>query len=55
MMNKLKSVVQEKTLKELMNIVRSCTNKKEAITKISEEFKISKENAGRFMSGTFYI
>jgi len=55
MINKLKSVVKEKTLKELMDIVRSCKNKTEAIERISKEFHISKENAGRIISGTFYI
>ncbi len=55
MINKLKSVVQEKTLGELMSIIRGCMNKREAIERISEEFHISKENAGRIMSGTFYI
>jgi len=53
MINKLKSVVKERTLGELMDIVRSCTNKKEAIEKISEEFHISKENAGRLGNGCF--
>ena len=50
----LKSVVQEKTLKELMNIIRSCTNKAEAKEKISKEFKISKENARKIMRGELY-
>ena len=51
--NKLKLVVKERTLGELMDIVHSCTNKKEAIERISEKFHISKENTGRIMRGKF--
>ncbi len=49
--NSLKSVVQEKTLKELMVIVRSCSGREEALKKISEEFGLSIENAEKLLNG----
>ena len=51
MINKLKSVVKEKTLKELMDIVRSCKNKTEAIERISKKFNLSKINVQKMING----
>ena len=51
MNNKLNSVVQERTLGELMNIIRSCRNKIEAIEKISKEFNLSKEDVQKLING----
>ncbi len=50
----LNSVVQEKTLAELMTIVRSCKNEYEALERIAREFNLSKNDAARILNGKFY-